>query len=165
MVPDSRLSDLQLAIMHVLWRQGEATVAEVHASLQPGRGLAPTTIATVLSRLEKRGLVAHRSEGRQFVYRSLVSEQEVRRTMVSELTDLLFAGDAAELVSHLLSGREVGHEDLARVKALIEAQERAENPVREGAVPPRGRTVPPAKSGAVPPPAKTADPGDEDAAR
>jgi len=149
MAPDSRLSDLQLAIMHVLWRQGEATVAEVHASLQPDRGLAPTTIATVLSRLEKRGLVAHRSLGRQFIYRSLVSEQEVRRTMVSELTELLFAGDAAELVSHLLSGRAVGREDLARVKALIETQERAARSAQAGGTPT----------------AKSSEAGGEDAAR
>ena len=125
MTLDSRLSDLQLAIMHALWRDGEATVAQVHASLRPDRGLAPTTIATVLSRLEKRGLIIHRAEGRQFIYRARVSEAQVRRSMVSDLTDLLFEGDPAQLVSHLLSGRDIAPADLARVKALIEAREQS----------------------------------------
>lgn len=128
MTQEPRLSDLQLAIMHVLWREGEATVADVHAALQADRGLAPTTVATVLSRLERRGLVAHRALGRQFVYRSLVSEAEVRQSMVSELTDLLFSGDPAELVSHLLSGRDIAPGELARVKAMIERRERREAP-------------------------------------
>jgi predicted transcriptional regulator len=110
--------------MRVLWEQGEATVSEVHAALQPDRGLAPTTVATLLSRLEKRDLVGHRPRGRQFVYRSLVTEQEVRGTMVSELTDLLFSGDPTELVSHLLGARDFTPDDLAKVKALIEAREK-----------------------------------------
>jgi BlaI family penicillinase repressor len=119
------LSDLQLSVMHVLWTAGEATVAEVHESLHPDRGLAPTTIATVLSRLEKRGLVEHRSLGRQFVYRTRVTEEEVQRSMVAELTDLLFEGNPAELVSHLLSEKDLDPQDLARVKAMIEAREKA----------------------------------------
>ena len=124
MSSDHSLSDLQLSVMHVLWASGEATVADVHAALLEPRGLAPTTIATVLSRLEKRGLVEHRADGRQFIYRTRVSEQEVQRSMVSELTDLLFQGNPAELVSHLLSGREFEAEELARVKAMIESREK-----------------------------------------
>jgi predicted transcriptional regulator len=123
-MPDHRLSDLQHAVMRVLWEKDEATVADVHAALFPERGLAPTTIATLLSRLEKRNLVGHRADGRQFVYRSLVSEDTVRRSMVSELADLLFAGDVTELVSHLLDEREITDEDLAKVRALIEERTR-----------------------------------------
>ena len=65
-----QLGDLQLAIMRELWRAGEATVATVHAALQDERGLALTTIATMLSKMEKKGVVEHRSEGRQYVYRA-----------------------------------------------------------------------------------------------
>jgi predicted transcriptional regulator len=126
MTRDTHLSDLQIAVMRVLWDQGEATVSDVHARLLEERGLAPTTIATVLSRLERRNLVDHRSEGRQFIYRAAVSEEEVRRSMVTELTDLLFEGDPAELVSHLLEARGVDSQELARLKALLEARDREE---------------------------------------
>jgi len=126
MTRDTHLSDLQLAIMRVLWELGEATVSDVHSRLLKERGLAPTTIATVLSRLEKRDLVAHRSEGRQFIYRAAVSEEDVRRSMVTELTELLFEGDPAELVSHLLEEREMDSSELARLKALLEGKDREE---------------------------------------
>jgi predicted transcriptional regulator len=106
--------------MKEIWSRGEATVAEVHNALQRERGLAMTTIATVLSRLEKRGLVVHRSEKRQYIYRALVSETEVRGEMVQDLTDRLFAGDVAQLVSHLLNDEHVSPGDLERVRALIE---------------------------------------------
>ena len=114
------LTDLQLAVMRVLWERGEANVTEIWEALRPERGLAQTTVATLLSRLDKRGVVAHRREARQFVYRALVTEPQVRRVMVRELTARLFDGDVTALVSHLLSGREVSAGDLAKVKAMIE---------------------------------------------
>ena len=113
------LTDLQLAIMRILWDRAEATVLEVQNRLRPERDLAQTTIATLLSRLEKRGVIEHRLEGRQFVYRALVTESEVRRSMVSELTTLLFDGSSAALMTHLLRSREMNPGDLDRVKRMI----------------------------------------------
>jgi predicted transcriptional regulator len=113
----------QLAILKVLWDRGEATVTDVHQALQAERPLATTTIATLLSRLERRGVVAHRVEGRQFVYRALVSEANARRHALVEVTDRLFEGDIATLVGQLLSSHEVRPGDLERVKALIEAKQ------------------------------------------
>ncbi len=113
------LGDLQHAIMRVLWREGEATVARVQEALEGDRDRALTTIATMLVKMEKKGVVAHRSEGRQFVYRALVSEADVQRSMVGELTDLLFGGDVTALVSHLLTEQEIDDAELKRLKSLI----------------------------------------------
>ena len=85
----------------------------------PARDLAPTTIATLLSRLERRGVVSHTTQGRQYVYRARVSEGEVRRSMVSGLTDLLFGGDVAALMTHLLDVGSVRPGDLEKVRTLI----------------------------------------------
>ena len=120
MSQDHHLSDLQLAVMRVLWRRREASVAQVHAELEPQRGLAITTVATLLSRLERRGLLTHRTDGRVYIYAPVVSEQEVRRSMVADLTDRLFQGDAAALVSHLLTTRDIAPGDRERVKALLD---------------------------------------------
>jgi predicted transcriptional regulator len=118
------LGDLQHAIMKVLWARNEATVAEVHEALLADRGLAPTTIATMLRKMEDKGVVAHRAEGRQFVYRPLVSEDEVRSTMVGELLDRLFAGDPAALVSHLVADHEIDEAEVERLRALLESAEK-----------------------------------------
>jgi len=124
MTPPLELSELQLAVMRVLWQRKKAAVAEVQEALEPERGLALTTVATVLTRLERAGLVSHRASGRHYLYRPLVSEEEVRRSMVSVLAERLFEGDVAALVSHLVNAREIEPGDLARVKQLIEAKER-----------------------------------------
>ena len=83
------------------------------------RGLALTTVATLLGRLEKKGVLAHRRNGRQHVYRATVSRRDVRRAKVRELTETLFDGDAAALVSHLVKTEAVSPADLRRIRALI----------------------------------------------
>lgn len=118
------LTELQLAVMRVLWLRGEATVLEVQEALQPKRPLAQTTVATLLSRLEKRGVVAYRMDGRQYVYRPLITEDDVRSSALAEVKELLFEGDVTTLVSQLLTADEVGPADLAKVRKLIEARER-----------------------------------------
>ncbi len=121
--PAPRLTPPQLAILRVLWARSEATVVEIHQALRAERPLAATTIATLLSRLEKRGLVAYRTEGRQYVYRAVLQEQDAQQHALVEVTKGLFAGDVATMVSQLLSTHELRPGDLARVRQLIEAKE------------------------------------------
>jgi BlaI family penicillinase repressor len=119
-MPRSRhLADLQYAIMLVLWKEGEASVARVHERLAGDRDRALTTIATMLQKMERKGVVTHRAVGRQFVYRPKVTQAEVHRSMVADLTRRLFQGDVAALVSHLLSEQEIEPEDVERLTALI----------------------------------------------
>jgi BlaI family transcriptional regulator, penicillinase repressor len=114
-----RLGDLQLKIMKALWVRGEATVAEVHQIIARNRDLAYTTIATMLRKMEGRGLVKHRVEGRSFVYRPAVAADAVTRSMADHLLDRLFEGSMADLVGHLLSHREVSREELSKLELLI----------------------------------------------
>ena len=118
-----RLTAPQVEILRVLWTRSEATVLEIQEALRAERPLAATTIATLLSRLEKRGLVTYRTEGRQYVYRALLQERDAQQHALVEVTQGLFAGDVATMVSQLLSSHELRPGDLARVKELIEAKE------------------------------------------
>jgi predicted transcriptional regulator len=120
-----RLGDLQLRIMRVLWEAGAATVSEVQQQLR-GERLAYTTVATMLRKMEERGLVDHVEEGRKFIYRATVSMDEVTRSMAGDLVDRLFDGSLAEAVSHLLESRDVSREELERLERLI--QQRKSNP-------------------------------------
>ena len=113
-----RLGDLQYAIMRVLWERGEATVAQVHEDLGSSRAL--TTVATMLTKLEKKGAVSHRTEGRQFVYAASISKSDVRSTMVGDLAEQLFQGDASALVSHLIQEGEIDTNQLDRLSTLID---------------------------------------------
>jgi predicted transcriptional regulator len=113
------LTELQLDILQVLWQQGEASVADVHRDLGRNGSLAYTTVATLLRRLEARGLVRHRTQDRLFVYRAAVTADEVSTSMTDEIIEQLFEGSLANLVVHLLTTRDVSAEELRRLERLI----------------------------------------------
>lgn len=120
-MPRQTLGDLQHAIMAVLWERGEATTADVHEALRAERGLALTTIATMLRKMEDKGVVAHRAEGRQFVYRPTVTQAAVRESMVGELVERVFGGDANALVAHLVSQHEIDARELSSLRRRLDA--------------------------------------------
>ena len=120
------LSDLQLAIIRVLWDKGEASAAEVQLAMKRSRPLAITTVSTLLARLEKKGIVSHRSAGRTFVYRARVSELDMRRKAISGVIRNLFRGNPSEVVGQILSERDVSEEDLERMRRMIQDARLAE---------------------------------------
>jgi len=120
-MPDRQpLTELQIAILRLLWENGELTAAQIWEQLYAERKLAQTTVATIVARLQRRRILARRTKDKQFVYRALVTEADVQHSMVSELTERLFAGDVTALVSHLVSASDMTPGDLARVKKILQ---------------------------------------------
>src|SRR4051794_27159586 len=115
MKPLHDLTDLQLAILHEIWRRGRATVTEVYEVLLDQTGLAKKTVATMMARLEKQGFLEHAVEGREFVYSPTVSEREVGRAKVRNIVDRLFGGSITALVSHALETKDVEPGDVERI--------------------------------------------------
>jgi BlaI family penicillinase repressor len=116
---DFHLSEVQLAVMRALWDEGRATTAAVHERAGKPRSLAYTTVATLLSRLEKRGLVRSAKDGRERIFEALVSESEVKRHMVADLVAKLFSGDPRALVSHLVQDSEMNERDIETVRRML----------------------------------------------
>ena len=118
-----RLVGRQLAIMKVLWERGEASVAQVQELLPVDPPLAYSTVSTVLSRMEQKGLVTHRREDRVYFYRPAVSQDEAGQTMVGDIVRRIWDGSPSQLVNHLLESEQVDSRELSRIKKLIEEHE------------------------------------------
>jgi predicted transcriptional regulator len=114
-----RLGELQLDILRVLWDRGESTVAEVQKALPRGDALAYTTVATMLRKMEVRGLLTHREDGRRFVYAAAVTERQVSTDLTGDLLERVFEGRLADMVSHLLSTRDVSAAELDELERLV----------------------------------------------
>ena len=119
-----RLGDLQLRILQALWERPDATVADVLQAIRDHGDLAYTTVATMLRKMEARGLVAHRTEGRTFLYRAVVAAEDVSRGMADHLVDRVFEGSLLEVVNHLLTTREVSRAELNQLEKLIAERKR-----------------------------------------
>lgn len=119
MKPES-LTDLQLAVMKVLWGLGESTVGDVLTGMtSAGRELAPTTVATLLHRLKKQGWVKSRKRGRQFLYRAQVAEEQAAKGALNRLLRSFFGGRVSALAAQLLDSEHLSPADLQEMKTLI----------------------------------------------
>ncbi len=101
---------LELECLRALWEVGEGTVRDVRHVMLENRNLAYTTVMTALDRLEKRGGVSRRKQGRSFVYVPKLSREEVRVLAMKEVVDRFFDGSEDELMRFLKSRRAVGAE-------------------------------------------------------
>ena len=113
-----KLSGQQHRILRVLWREGEASAKQVQLALNGE--LAHTTVGTMLSRLEKKGVLASTTRARERYYRPLVSESAVRSSMVSDLVSTMFKGDPRALVAHLVRETDIEAGDLEAIRKLLE---------------------------------------------
>jgi predicted transcriptional regulator len=105
--------------MQVLRCAGPVTAADVR--LQLGDDLAYTTVATMLRKMETRGLARHDERGRKFVYEAAVDVDAIAQGMTRDLVDRVIAGSLPATVSHLLDSREISREELDRLEHLIKS--------------------------------------------
>ena len=121
------VTDLHLQILSALWARKEATIAQIYAAIGPRADVTPKTIATLLGRLVRRKLVARRKDGREGVYRALVTRREVLLSRVGGVLASVFAADEA-VGSAAVRSRDVRAGDSKR---LIELLQRAERDVKD----------------------------------
>lgn len=116
------LSDVQLSIMTALWAISEGSVAQVLAELKD-KNYARTTVATMLSRLEKQDFVGCKKVEGVNVYFPLVEQQEMQRSSLSQLLKNFFGDRKSNLVSFLLDD-DVSEQELQQVRELLEQKQK-----------------------------------------
>ncbi len=115
------IPDSELDVLKVLWDRGQATVREVLETLRAaGRQWSYATVATLLDRLETKGVVTSDRSELAFVYRPVISNQEVQQKRVNSLVDKLYQGEPGLLVLHLLKSHPLDPRQAKEVRALLE---------------------------------------------
>lgn len=107
MVERQPLPRSELEVARIVWERGEATVRQVCDALPQDRELDFFTVQTYLRRLEAKGVLKARREGRTNIYTPAVDPQSVIREAVGDLIERLFGGAALPLVQHLIADRDL----------------------------------------------------------
>lgn len=113
------LTPVELELMHIVWRLGEVSVADVLAALPPDRQLAYTSVSTVLRILEQKGVVHSRKVGRGHLYSALLARDVYEAQSVRHLVDSVFDGTASALVARLVEAVPLPPEEVERIKKLL----------------------------------------------
>lgn len=114
------LSPAQREIMEIVWERGEVAASEVRAILSRDRDVARNTVRTLLERMEQKGWLTHREEGRTFLYSASRPRQVTIGQKVLEVLDHVCGGSPETLVTALLDYRGLSDDELQRIRTMLD---------------------------------------------
>ncbi|MDT8399775.1 MAG: BlaI/MecI/CopY family transcriptional regulator [Pseudomonadales bacterium] len=118
-----KLSNLELDVMRLIWREKEVIVPDLHAEMAKERDITYATIKTIVNRLEEKGAIERiRSYGRTILYGPLVKERDMARPIVKDVLRRLFGDQVRPMISHLLKVEKLSVEDLEFLESQIAAE-------------------------------------------
>ncbi len=123
MLPRPGLSKSELEVARIVWDMKSASVRQVFEALPEGRDIDFTTVQTYLRRLEEKGYLKAKLDGRNRVYSPKVKAQTVIRETVGEMVDLLFGGESLPLMKHLVQEREFSADEIDQLRELLDRLE------------------------------------------
>lgn len=119
------LTRVEMEIMNHLWEMKKsASVRELLETYDDPKP-AYTTIGTYMKILTQKGFVKpekHEEDGKTFFFRPLVSQEDYRRRVMSEVKDTFFGGSVSSLVRYFVKEEEIDNEELQELMSLIQNQ-------------------------------------------
>ena len=116
-------TDRELAILKVLWSQGEATVRAVYEELRKELPIVQNTVQAFLRTMTEKGLVTHRTEGRSFVYSAAAPAETTRGRLLDRVLQRVYDGALDRLVEGAIGLRPPSPEELKRLRELLDELE------------------------------------------
>ncbi|HRY44932.1 MAG TPA: BlaI/MecI/CopY family transcriptional regulator [Thermoanaerobaculia bacterium] len=116
------VTDAELEVLRALWDLPEATIRALADRVYPNGGASEyATVQKLLERLEDKGHVAHRSEGRQNVYTARLGREDLVALRLRETADSLCGGSFTPLLTHLVSGARLSARELRDLRRLVDS--------------------------------------------
>jgi len=113
------LTELQQAILDFIWSSGPATSEQVREGLLPKHPLKDSSIRTLLRRLEERGLLSHRVEGKVFVYRAVVQRHSLAARMVRHVIEKFCSGSVEQFLVGMVDEKVLTMDEIQRLARRV----------------------------------------------
>lgn len=119
------LTERELEVMHAFWSHGPQTVAEVRDRMAAdGRDLAYTTVATLVRILCEKSCLEQTNAERPFVYRPIRSFEDVSRSFLRDLTDMVFRGSREQLLVQLMGQKRLSKREREVLEQILRENSR-----------------------------------------
>jgi BlaI family transcriptional regulator, penicillinase repressor len=118
--PTALPSNLEMTILSLLWTHNRMTARQVLEQIPDQKKRAYTSVLSVLQVMEKKGLVAHDSQGQVNWYHARITRRRVLGPMLRQLVRNLFGGSPAAAAQTLLDETSVSASDLQEIDAFVQ---------------------------------------------
>jgi len=113
------IGDQELALLQHIDESGAASVGEVAAGFGEPRGLARSTVLTMMERLRGKGYLRRRQLKGMFRYSIATGPGEAMRSAVGSFVEKTLSGSVSPFVAWLSERAEVSDDELAELEALV----------------------------------------------
>ncbi len=118
------ISDAEWEVMSVLWDLEEAATRDIVAALSKRKQWAASTVKTLLTRLESKGVVSHKQIGNSYLYRPACTRDEVTKREVAGFVDRVFCGSFSPLLLHFIENESLSDEEIESLRAILDKKEK-----------------------------------------
>lgn len=119
-----KISDAEWLVMQVLWDRAPLTGADVADALAAETRWSPRTVKTMLTRLVRKSALRYTEDGNRYLYEPTVQREACIREESRSFVDRVFGGAALPAVEHFVRNEKLTDDEIARLRALLEEQER-----------------------------------------
>jgi predicted transcriptional regulator len=117
----SDVTDAELAVLKILWDRGASTIRQITDLLYPdGAASHYATVQKLLERLQAKGCVGRRPEGRGHIYRAAIERDDLIARRLRDTADRLCEGSLTPLLTHLAGATKLSREELAALREIVE---------------------------------------------
>ena len=115
---DIRLGTLEMKVMQVVWDLGKAAVWDVKDVLGKGRKPAYTTILTTMRTLETKGYLKHVKKAAMYIYSPVLTREQARQGLLSDMVERLFDGSSMLLVNCLVEKKPANNKEMKELRQI-----------------------------------------------
>jgi BlaI family transcriptional regulator, penicillinase repressor len=121
-IQPEKIPDAERDVLVCLIQLGEATVKEIREALMPVRVLEPSSVLTLLKRLESRNLVAKRKadKGKAYLFRSTPDSSRACKHLVDDVFQRVFGSDTMAFMASFFETRKPTEEEINQLHQLLD---------------------------------------------
>jgi BlaI family penicillinase repressor len=120
-----KVTDLELMILQQIWAaEDNSTVNNIIDAWPESKKPGYTTILKTLQKMEAKGVVGHKQEGKKYSYFSKISKDKITKKRLGTIIDRMFSGDKASFAEYFIHSNQFDKDELRELKKLIAKKEK-----------------------------------------
>lgn len=117
-----QISDAEFDVMNIIWKYAPINTNDIVERLSENKEWSPKTIQTMLIRLEKKGVIAHKKDSRMFVYYLLIKKEAYLEAAGKKFANRFFDGAVDQMVVSLLNQHDLTTKEINDLQAILDAK-------------------------------------------
>ena len=119
-----RISETEWEVMKVVWAQAPSSAGQIIAALmRQDHTWHPKTVKAFLNRLVRKGALGFKKEGRAYLYRPVVKEEDCVAAASASFLERVFGGALMPMLAHFVERKTLSEEEIRELRRLLKSKE------------------------------------------